>query len=697
MKLTALLGKYLQSIDKSSSIPYISKHNMDVEIPKNIVEFIAKINGNEVIKEEEFHVFSKQLSTLDGKVKDCIIHLLSSISADKYKENEEEIEKAVTSIENNLKQGREIPKSSGKNAKKYIGLLNCYRLFASHVSIYEGCTYFTYPGITPHERDNVVTQIPFAINALRLVGELPITDNFNGFNLSKPFYPLKLDIVKNEKVPIKKGVKDSDDYYPYKMVSKIAKGDTGDNTFVATNGKKILFVRGVERYSPDAVLASKIATLVSPSHFSSERLLDNHLVGSRGLSNYAVSVADNRIRSDRKRYIEQEKRIFPGSGIIDEVANFINENDPNIENFGLSSTDVYQSHLTKIDFDGCNVTSKISKDKYERNILTRPRGGIYHSAPHIQTAPDYIQEKLFARLKLSMLPQALLSSLAEKAFAPEDAQSGKKAVKECTNRSNMALELFFEHPQAVSFLKQDPSILNQCYHQIAEYISTHFTEEDQELLQRSLRNRVDTIQNNIKSTLGIKLTLTDYIKPEIVEKSSLAEHKQDVDSIVESAHSTEMEQGTKPEVTTSESTFLSRHWLKLSGIVLSTLIGVGVGLALTATGIFAPLGVGIVGLTVAAAVGFAVGIAVGSAIFGAKIAYDEHLYQASKPVEDIDDEDALKPSLSVQNLIQQVEVASQRLDNGIAKVEDGLALVHKKSRIQAEEPEHGLSSKFEIK
>ncbi|WP_147292351.1 hypothetical protein [Legionella hackeliae] len=418
---------------------YISSKSIDVEIPEEIVKFITRFSENEWIEEKDFHAFSEKLSTLDEAVKNCLVHLLYDISLKKYDEDKKEIESAVTRIESHVKDGKEIPKSQAKNALKYTGLLNCYQLIAHHLSINAGDYGFLYPGTSSYKRQTIAYAIPFAINALRLVGELPTTDNFNGFNLSKPFYPLNLEIVKNEKVPLKKGVKESDDYFPYKMVSKLAKGDTGDKTFVATNGKKILFVRGVEYYSPSAILASKIATLVSSVHFSSERLLDNRLVASRGIPGYAVSVANPSTRDSRKRYIEEEKKIFPGSGIIDEVTNFVGETDANIENFGFSSEDVYQSHLTKIDFDRCTVTSKITKKNYERNILTSPYGGIYHSAPHIQTNPAYVNEKLFARLKLSMLPNALFSSLASKAFTPEDDQERGIAVEECMSRSNIAL------------------------------------------------------------------------------------------------------------------------------------------------------------------------------------------------------------------------------------------------------------------
>lgn len=346
MKLKELINKYLQSLySKAEAQSYISHFDINVKLSIEVTNFIEKFKNEEIISEEKFLHFSEHLSKLNEDIQKCIIHLLYDISLKIYNTCKDDIDEAVNSIENNPKAGHEISKSSGKDATKYIGLLNCYQLFAHHISIEKGHYSYSYPGILFEAKNAVRFDLPFAINALRLVGKLPTIADFNGIDLSKAYYPLSLKVVKNDKVPLRKGIKKSEEYYPYKMVSKIAKGDTGDNTFLATNGKKILFIRGVEHYSPKAILSSKIATLISPTHFSSERLLDNRLVGSRGIAAYARSVADARTCNDRKKYLEQEKRVFPGSGIIDEVTNFVCETDINIENYGFSSENVYKSHV----------------------------------------------------------------------------------------------------------------------------------------------------------------------------------------------------------------------------------------------------------------------------------------------------------------------------------------------------------------
>ncbi|RUR15723.1 hypothetical protein ELY21_14215 [Legionella sp. km535] len=677
MKLRDLIKTYLNSsYEKQDALIYIEKNSIDTVIPNELVRFIDKLSKNKPINNDEFQKFSQQLSSLDDSEKNCIIHLLFRITSNTYEQHKSEIEEDIKSLESNLITGKKLTQHSIKNATKYIGLLNCYQLFAHHVSINAGNRFVFYPAIQSFERSFFSYALPFTINALRLVGKMPITNDFKGIDLSKPFYPLHLEVVKNDRTPLKKGVKNSDEYFPYKMISKIAKGDTGDNTFVATNGKKILFIRGVERYSPNAILASKIATLVSPTHFSSERLLDNHLVGSRGIPGYAVSVADDSIREARKKYIEQEKRIFPGTGIIDEVTNFVREGDPNIENYGLSSQDVYQSHLTKIDFDFCNVTSKTSKEHYESNILTYHGGGIYRTASHIQSNPEYIKEKLFARLKLAMLSQELLSSLANKAYSPGDEDKRMRAVDECTNRSTIALDLFFEHPHAHTFLHQDPSILDQCFHQIAEYISSHFEEEDQELLQLSLRERVEFIKTKAKETLDINLTLTEYepIKPETHENFDLI----DDETIERHIELDLIEEFHKSEsvVTPNQSSFLSRNWIKLLGVAILTMVGVGIGVTLTATGVFAPLGIGIAGFSLATAVGLGAGLLAGAAIFGTTIAYDEHQFRTSRNNEVAAKIGNVTPSPSVQKLIEEVNADKNKIDKGFARVENDLLKIN---------------------
>ncbi|KTD20258.1 Uncharacterised protein [Legionella lansingensis] len=704
MKLKDLINKYLQtSYSKMEAQKFISRIDVNVELPEAIPIFIEKFQNEELISEEEFREFSKHLSTLNKNTQECIIHLLYDISVNIYNAHKDDINESVNIIENNIKAGHEIPRGSADEATKYIGLLNCHQLFAHHISIEKGnhfrSKYYSYPEILVEARNAIRYQLPFAINALRVVGKLPSTDDFYGIDLSKPFYPLSLKVVRNEKVPLRKGIKESEEYYPYKMVSKINKNiASGDNTFLATNGKKILFVRGVENYSPKAILSSKIATLISPTHFSSERLLDNRLVGSKGIVSYARSVADTRTVKDRKQYIGA-KQVFPGTGIIDEVTNFVHEMDTNLENYGFSSENVYESHLSKIDFDCCDVLSPLSKKNYEQNILTNPSRGMYMGANHVQTNPDYIKEKLFARLKLAMLTEPLIRGLANKAFAPEDLEDKERAIEECINRSNIALELFFEHPEAKSFLTQNPTVLSQCYSEIESYISSHFEENDQDFLQHSLTERVNGVQEIARMRLGVDLSLSSYDGNNPVIEHQLT-RREPVNFTEIKSTSIDREVPTKDLETQPKSTFLSRNWLKLLGIGLFSIIGVGTGLALTVTGILAPLGAGVIGLTVSGAVGFGAGIVVGGATFGAKIAYDEYQFYSldilNSETIDIIELDVVEISPGVKHLEEQVDKAHRNIDKGFATVEQSFEDVQRTDKEDVAVKKHDTSGTFEL-
>lgn len=512
MKLTELLELCWQSSsdEKTTAIKYIKNSNIDEELPGFFADFILRIKNKEPINQQEFSHFSQHLSTYDKDTQRCITHLIHQLSSDIYNEFKAEIESTINSIESNLKAGKEVPNHSLQNPKKYLGLLNCYRLFSSLPREKIQYSDNRYPSVNPIIEKTIHYNLPFAINALRIVGKLPISADFNGFNLSKPYYPLHLQVVKKEKALLKKGVKRSDEYYPYRMVAKINPGTPGDSTFTATNGKKMLFIRGIEYYNPNGILASKIANLVSPKHFSSERLLDNHLAGSKALPGYALSLADESNYQNLKRFI-QEGRVFPGSGFIDEVTNFVSDEDVNIENYGSSSPDIAQSYLTKIDFGWCDVLEKKTKESYEKNNLTKIFSNLAHEYKNVQNDYKYINEKLVARLKLSLLTKPIISTMAEKAFTSEDIETKDEAIEECVNRINIALALFIDHPQASAFLAQNPSALDECYREIKHYIETHFEEEIQESLQSSLKERLAVIKNEVHMKLALNFNSSNQL------------------------------------------------------------------------------------------------------------------------------------------------------------------------------------------
>jgi hypothetical protein len=442
-----------------------------------------------------------KINELDIEIKKSIIYVIFEIANNIYKKHDDEIKKAVEEIG---KKSKLIHQGS-PNVEKYADLINIYRLFAHHKSVSEGDNFYnSFPGVNPYLRETLGANIPFAINALMLTGNIP-REVYNGIHNGQALYPLHLEVTQENKLPAKKGIKKSDEYFPYKSVSKLYKGDTGDNTFLATNGDKILFVRGVECYAPNSIFASKIATLVSSKHFSSERLLDNGVVASKGINSYACSAADKTTRKSRKHYIEESKKVFPGTGIIDEVTNYVVETDDNIENLGFSSKNIDEAHLSKIDFDGCSPSTSTTKNDYENDIFSRRRDGIYHALPHVQQDEGYICEKLYARLKLSMLTEPLLRSLADKGYMEKDQESKNKAIEQCHQRSNITFELFKEHQGAKKYIIDQPEIVNQCYTEIIGYIKEHFEENAQQELLTSLHNRVEFIRSELSNQFKVKI------------------------------------------------------------------------------------------------------------------------------------------------------------------------------------------------
>lgn len=537
MQLSELINTYLSGEVSFFVDSPNTQGLLQTEINVSIYTFLDKLIQGLEIQPHEFKEFSKKLNELDKSIKNTIISIVFSITYKIYRHHNNAIEKAVDNIETSVKASVPIPQES-PDAKKYIDLINIYHLFAHYLSIEKDGEHSNFfPGVNYYQRKILASNIPFAINALTLTGQLPKA-NYYGINTAHALYPLDLMVTQENKVLMRKGIKPSNEYFPYKSVCKIAKGDTGDNTFLATNGSKVLFMRGVERYSPQGILASKIATLVSAKHFSSERLMDNKIVASREINTYACSAADRKTRALRKKYIEEDQKVFPGTGIIDEVNNYVQETDPNIENLGFSTTDIEKAHLSKIDFDRCFTSPHISAKDYEIDLVSSGPG-IYRALVDIEKNEGYIREKLYARLKLSMITEPLLRGLADKAFIDENQQSKEQSIKECGNRSDIALELFQTHEKAKQFIKNDPEILNQCYAEIALYIQDHFEQDLQRDLFDSLEKRVKLIHSNLSKKLPITIPAPQIqsLKPESapteekIEKGLASTHyKYQVDS-----------------------------------------------------------------------------------------------------------------------------------------------------------------------
>lgn len=487
-----------------------------IEVDEAICTVLEKLAKGAEIKPEAFNEFSKKVKALSGDLKNAVVHMVFKIAFNSYRAHSEEVEEAVELIESSLNTSCPIPQGT-PNPEKYMGLINLYHLLSQHSFIQTAGEFGNfYPGVNPYMRDQLASQLPFAINALTLTGRLPKA-NYNGVNTASPLYPLSLQVIKEGTVPIKRGVKASQAYFPYKLVSKIVKGDTGNHTFLATNGSKALFMRGVEHYTPESIFSSKIATLVSSKHFASERLMDNQIVASRRLKAYACSAADRKVQNQIEQSIEQDKKVFPGTGLIDEVTNYVVESDANIENLGFSSTQIQKAYLSKIDFDRVCIGLPMSEEAYERDIISKSGMGLYQGVGHVQHDPGYIREKLYARLKLSLLTEPLLNGLADKSFMEKDQKIKETTVKTCTQRSDVALNLFLKHKKVEQFIGANPQILKQCYTEMVTYIKKHFDKNDQQQLINSLQNRVAFIHE----TLSKRFRVDEM--PDVSETLSLKE------------------------------------------------------------------------------------------------------------------------------------------------------------------------------
>lgn len=500
MNFKELITKYVSGYFQNDALQYVRKYKIeDTDVSNDITNFIEKFSQNKLIPKQEFKNFSLNINKLTKHEQAVLVDMLLRLTEKIHQRHAPAIDNDIAIIETCVRGSKPLPENKN-NDKHYYDLLNAYRLINSKNLTNKVIASALYPGIGRYQTNLLNTNIPFALNTLRLVGKLS-KNNIDGIDLDKPFYPVKLKTVTKKKAAFQTGIKDGDSYFPFKQVNKLHKGDTGDNTFLATNGQKILYVRGVPKYSPSAIFASKIATLISKEHFSSERLLDNRLVASREIKSYVISVIDDRIHSERKKYIEEEKRIFSGSGIIDEVTNFIHEQDPNVENYGFSTHNIADKscHLSKIDFDRCNIYSPLRKEKYENNILTGHPYGIYHNPQHIPQNDVYINEKLYTRLKLSMIPDMLLSEMGDQSFLPEDNRHKTIAITEIIHRKKLALELFLEHPETITWLQNNPDAINQCFNEIGKYIDSHSQDKPQQI---ALKNTAQLILNTCQSGLS---------------------------------------------------------------------------------------------------------------------------------------------------------------------------------------------------
>lgn len=478
---------------------------LDQEIPEGVSNFIKKLNDQKEMEEKDFKSFHYELSLIkDDKIYNSLMYCLNFISKKIFVSHQEEINKSVQQIKNKKTTDIETKHQETK-LNQHVGLLNIYLLNQGtffKIRNYHDA-YYSFP--QPHglfAEDMFEYHIPLGINALRLTYKLPTEGQYCGLDFSKHLYPKNHGGTVKE-IPLRRGIKNKNEWVPFYKNSKLCKGDTEDSTYLATNGKKFLFIRGRScAISPCAVMASKIATFVSKKHFSSERLFNNQLTASKQLLEYKISFADNSIREERRKIIKEEKRVYLGTGIINEVLNFVREEDPNSENFGFSTAvSDPECFLSKIDFDGCNMSKFLTKKEYNLNLVIN---WLYYRLPHVPLDPLFIQEMLYTRLKLSLLTKELNNGFADK--ATDDKAKQEQLANQATDRANLAFELFLENQDAKEFLNKDPNILNTLLQESLDYTKKHFDEPLLSTINHSLQIRFKELHTEIEKKLAVKLS-----------------------------------------------------------------------------------------------------------------------------------------------------------------------------------------------
>lgn|GEM_PF-5289606 len=226
----------------------------------------------------------------------------------------------------------------------------------------------------------------------------------------KPIHPTILLSEKDKKVkskiPTANFIK-MDDVYIYKMIKKTYKGGVGNNTYCAVrikeNKSELFYIRNNQSRSLNAIFSSNIAKLISPKYFAREILVyPDNTTASLHASGY-VSPANSRRLFGDDFFTE-------GLSQIDELCNFVDETDLNIENIGLSEQiqsdgEAKQNkniYCVKIDFDRCYPFSET--EQY-------PIGYVFYKQKNVEKQSNYNKQRLETRLMLALLPKEFNSFL----------------------------------------------------------------------------------------------------------------------------------------------------------------------------------------------------------------------------------------------------------------------------------------------
>ncbi|MBX9704144.1 MAG: hypothetical protein K2X39_08335 [Silvanigrellaceae bacterium] len=327
----------------------------------------------------------------------------------------------------------------------------------------------------------------FAINTLTLCKKLPSQGQYDRLQFGLPIYPPHYaEVYQFPLLEKKTGIKDSRDYFPFAQKEKVMDGRK-QYLILASNGKKILFMK-IGTYKPQAVLASKIATLVNKEAFASERLVNNGVTGSRKLSGFVA------FNNNAPKIPFQS-----GMGQIDEILNYVQETDPSKSNFGYCSKDA-RAPMIKIDFEYCNLTRPLEISTYEINFAEQ-------FLLHPGAREEYQKEKLKTRLQLALLSAELISVLTDKAFLETD-NDKKVTTMELISRSNIALQLILNSEWALKELQENILWPHEIVRNLYSYIKEHHFSRDKESLIHSINERIKHVLPQIYSVNFVEDIMT---------------------------------------------------------------------------------------------------------------------------------------------------------------------------------------------
>lgn len=479
----------------------------DVVIPKAIIDLMKTLKEGQPLNTQVVTAFINHLKNeTNDYLHDGLLGLVNKIILAIYDSYKKIFKDLQESIVQQVASGQELSPDKQDRFLEYTPLVNSYLLvFKINLKMRKNYS-FGFPETRLeflHEKDD----IPLFLNSLILGKKIRTQVEYFGISFLRPL-GLSKPFLRQKSFSVKRGIKDISQYTIFQRWQKLQKGATRNELFLASNGIKIIFLRDSSRPHQNEIFSSKLAAFVSKKHFSSERLFSNGLTGSRKLTAYKTSAIDDRVFLKIKELANASTpKFFPGTGLIDEVLNFLDEKDPNMENYGVSSLEIDGCFFSKVDFDFCDVINP--SEKYEKNRCT---SGIYSSTEKADIArkePQYLSEKFYARLKLCILtPEFYLALNGKVNFNQEEI---KRVIAELTRRQETALNLMFIHPQFNEFLIQHDDILNTIHLETTDYVQSHFNADASLVVAESVTRKMQKIQQLIQDKISLKQTDKEVI------------------------------------------------------------------------------------------------------------------------------------------------------------------------------------------